>query len=157
MDIFVIAVAVFVYGENDSEETENIDDGKPKTPIMLPWIDAANLDDTEDEDKDTSEDSNTDEYPSSETTDTDRESNYYHEEDYLRNELKDLVELKNLKDKSDILRKRWKSCRKTAAKVCKEACNVSYKNACDQFKCKRKLKKAMKKECKTNCKDMFFN
>ncbi|XP_022828832.1 uncharacterized protein LOC111358137 [Spodoptera litura] len=150
-------LALLILEENDSEESGNITKGN-NSPIIMPWIDAANLGDKQDEDTDTSGESNSDEYPDSGESDTDSESNFYHEDDHINDAIStiDLAELKHLKDKSELLRKRWKSCRKTAAKVCKQACNISYKNACSEFDCEKKLKRAMKKECKRNCKDMFM-
>ncbi|XP_050555762.1 uncharacterized protein LOC126911637 [Spodoptera frugiperda] len=150
-------LALLILEENDSEESGTLADGTYKTPTIMPWIDAAKLGD-EDEELDTSGESNSDEYPDSDTSDTDSESSFYHEDDYLNDEVStiNLAELKHLKEKSDFLRKRWKSCRKEAAKVCREACVVSYKNACDEHECGRRLKKTMKKECKRNCKDLFM-
>ncbi|CAH1642479.1 unnamed protein product [Spodoptera littoralis] len=150
-------LALLILEENGSEESGNIAKGN-NSPIIMPWIDAANLGDKQNEDIDTSGESNSDEYPDSDESDTDSESNFYHEDDYINDAINtiDLAELKHLKDKSELLRKRWKSCRKTAAKVCKEACKISYMNACSEYDCEKKLKKAMSKECKRNCKDMFM-
>lgn len=124
--------------------------------IMLPWIEDAQA---EDLDEDTSGESNSEEYPDSDADDsydTDSESNFYHEDDYLKEKLKkEIAVLSNEHDSLLSLRNRWKSCQKKASKYCRKACVASYKNACTEYKCKSKLKKRFKKECKRNCVDYF--
>ncbi|CAD0206069.1 unnamed protein product [Chrysodeixis includens] len=139
----VLALLIVEHNQNSTESDSNYDENGD----MKVWSGPSDSSET-----DSSGDSHSDEYPDSESYDTNSESNFYHPEDYDEDDT-DVSTLGT--DQPEILRKAWKSCQRQAAKMCKKACLVSYKNACDSSSCKSKFKKSMKKGCKRNCKDFF--